>query len=89
MSFVDVPNISGQTKSTVPVVNSPKAETVPSVENTSLEQSEEMLPFALLQGGDLEEVRAAWLNFASEDTLRDLWDTPDEDAAWRDLLKEI
>ena len=71
MSFVDVPNISGQTKATVPALNNPKAETVPFVENTSLEQSEEMLSSALLQDGDLEEVRAAWLNLASEDTLRD------------------
>lgn len=35
------------------------------------------------------EARDAWLNLASEDTLRELWDTPEEGAAWRDLLKEI
>ncbi len=39
--------------------------------------------------GEEAHARAAWLNIVSGDTLRRLWDTPEEDEAWRDLLKEI
>lgn len=41
----------------------------------------------LLYDCNLEESRQAWLNLASEDTLHRLWDTPEEDEAWRDLLE--
>lgn len=89
MSRVDVPNIFGQTKFTVPAFSNPKEETARAAVETSPEQSEVMLSSALLQDCDFDEAYGAWLNLVSEDTLRDLWDTPEEDAAWRDLLKEI
>ncbi len=46
-------------------------------------------PVDTLECAEEEKSRRAWLNFASQDALRRLWDTPEEDEAWRDLLKEI